>query len=163
MEEKVSLPIWGGRGGSASILVSLQAGDMHPLRCFSLALSLRGREGLFFYRVCPSLKYMGRLKSKRKGSAGDVGSSGGAQRAGAGQEDGGGPGTVPDRHCGTHPVRDPVDRDGIPHQQQVWVCWKRYLTMGNNKSINPTTMGQLNMGQSLQLYGSTFLCRTDFR
>lgn len=74
-----------------------------------------------------------------------------------------GPGTVPDRHCGTHPVRDPVGRDGIPHQQQVWVCWKRYLMMGNNNSINPTTMGHLNMGQSLQLYGSTFLCRTDFR
>lgn len=35
--------------------------------------------------------------------------------------------------------------------------------MGNNNSINPTTMSQLNMGQSLQLYGSIFLCRTDFR
>lgn len=83
--------------------------QLHPLNCFPLALSLHRRLGLF----CLSLRYLGWFKPK-EGSAMDMGSSGAAPLAGAGQRGGGGGAAKAWTHAGP-------DRDELP-QQQVRVC-----------------------------------------
>lgn len=132
-----------GAGGGCAPLLALQAGprDLRPLACFPPALSLRRRQGLVLLSL--PVSEINWLKPKE-------GSAVGLWRGR------GGPGTIPAKHSATHPVPGPAGHGEILHQQQVWVCWncrERY------PAINPTTVGQLNVGQSPHLHGWIFLCR----